>query len=178
MTTTNIRLRSATPADSSLLWRWKNDSEAVAQSFSMRKVTRKEHKTWFGARWDHPNHLFYLAEIKNGQPVGLVRFDHEWDQAICSLYIDPQWRGQGLGAAINWTGAVCCFERWDVTAIIAQVKINNIASRKAFERAGYSHARTEIYQGFTTITLTLYRKNNDGTTNDDCYPNTKASQCP
>lgn len=70
--------------------------------------------------------------------MGVLRLDLEESTARLSIYLDPQLTGQGIG-----TGLLRAIVAWAYKNLVhtrrieALIKTENIASRRAFEAAGF-----------------------------------------
>ena len=74
---------------------------------------------------------------RNDTAIGSVRFARAKNEALISIGLSPDWHGQGLGTTLVQSACHAIFGVWDVTRIRAQVKAENLASRRAFEKAGF-----------------------------------------
>ena len=74
---------------------------------------------------------------------GVVRFDIG-DEHICkvSISIAPEWRGQGLSSELL-NACIVSFSRQDSVIFTAEIKRENLASQKCFERCGFTLYRDE-----------------------------------
>jgi UDP-2,4-diacetamido-2,4,6-trideoxy-beta-L-altropyranose hydrolase len=135
-----FELRRATAAESELLLTWANDPVVRQYSFSTEPVSRITHEAWFAARLADPNSLLLLAEdIATGSHVGLIRFQVEFQVATLSYQLAADWRGRGLAAPLLLAGAEAVQHRFsNLRQIRGQVQASNLASVRAFERAGFS----------------------------------------
>lgn len=132
-----ITMRPAGPADSDALFRWRNDPATQAASLSTAPVPREDHERWmkFNVLQGYPTHMVMIGEGDEGT-VGVVRFDSSKMDLMMydvSLTVAPEHRGKGLGATML---SVACQWMTDYT-IRAQIKRDNIASRKLFGHCGF-----------------------------------------
>jgi RimJ/RimL family protein N-acetyltransferase len=74
-----------------------------------------------------------------------VRFDIEGREATISISLDPAQRGKSLGTLLIWAACRKLVRESNVERIIAFIKPDNVASVRAFEKAGFVKA------GETTI---------------------------
>ncbi|MBD5531472.1 MAG: UDP-2,4-diacetamido-2,4,6-trideoxy-beta-L-altropyranose hydrolase [Lachnospiraceae bacterium] len=140
--------RNVKEADKELLFTWANDAETRRQSFSSDPITWDEHAAWFArtqADTDSPHWIFMVCDEEGDdeQPVGVLRLTRDRNGAAyrISQSIAPAWRGNGLGSLIltlakRWAAALCptCRE------LYGEVKAENIASVRCFEKAGYERS--------------------------------------
>lgn len=133
-------LRGLLPTDEDLLFRWRNDPETRANSSNTAEISPKEHADWFSQIFaEHRQNV--LIATKDGVDVGTVRPDWSEDRQGCDLSftVAPERGGKGLGSAIvkhalkNMTNARVC----------AEVKVNNVASRRIFEKLDFKVIDTQ-----------------------------------
>ncbi|WP_375433712.1 GNAT family N-acetyltransferase, partial [uncultured Hymenobacter sp.] len=80
----------------------------------------------------------YVLEL-HGKPVGQVRIEFEQQTGTIDYSVATEFRGRGLGAAIlRRTFAQLRQERSAPWTLAAHVKATNPASRKVFERLGFT----------------------------------------
>jgi len=130
-------LRPATMHDADRLFSWRNDPVTCANSRSTAAVPREDHDRWmqFNVMLGYPEHMVMIAESDVGK-VGVVRFDASKGDLMtyeASITIAPEARGLGLARGIL---AEACGYMPDF-AIRAEVRADNVASRKVFERCGF-----------------------------------------
>lgn len=133
--TMKISLRGVLPEDSALLFRWYNDPETRRNSIDPAEISSEEHSHWFERMLSlHPERIA-IAEI-GGVSVGVVRFDWDEEDDGCeiSFTVAPEHRGKGIGFSMVQHALT---DLKDAT-VLAKVKFSNIASRRIFERLGFT----------------------------------------
>lgn len=134
-----IVIRHVEQRDEELLLEWANDTETRQNAFNPTQISRDEHHRWFQTRLEMQNTcVFYIGETCSGDPCGQVRFENTEGMWEISYVVAPRYRGQGMGR-ILLEGAMekLVSERGKVT-LVAQVKPENVASRKIFEAIEFS----------------------------------------
>jgi RimJ/RimL family protein N-acetyltransferase len=131
-----IALRPAEPGDADRLLAWRNDPQTRAFAFNSGEVSLEEHTSWLRSRLADPDCVLWVAE-DDGVPVGQVRLDREGDAAEVSITVAPEARGRGLAAAIL-DAAVDAARGHDVARLLARILPGNVASERAFARAGFA----------------------------------------
>ena len=133
-----LRLRPATPDDVERVFAWRNDPYIVSRSSSRQTVTRDEHCRWFSRAIADPGTLFYIIE-SHGFPAGQARFERRagGNEAVISVYLLPPHVGKGLGRAAIDAACREAFLRWKVGRIVAHVREDNSAARRAFAASGF-----------------------------------------
>ncbi|MGD8272827.1 MAG: GNAT family N-acetyltransferase [Desulfobacterales bacterium] len=134
-----LKLRRVSKNDCKLIWKWANDPDARAVSFSSEAISYKNHVRWFESKLKDAGCFFYIAENKNQKPVGQVRFELEGDNATINIIIAKQYRGKGYGSFLIRMASNRFFGESDAAVIHAFVKENNEASLGAFQKAGYTN---------------------------------------
>jgi UDP-2,4-diacetamido-2,4,6-trideoxy-beta-L-altropyranose hydrolase len=152
-----FHLRPVAAADSAQLLAWTNDPTVRQHSFNPNPVPPPEHEQWLAARLHDPNSLLLLAEdAATGRPVGLIRFQVENTQATLSYLLDAAFRGRGLAPLLLLAGtrrATAAFPA--VRQVVGHVQPANVASVKAFERAGFRQVLSNRHDDQPTTALTF-----------------------
>lgn len=128
-------LRDATDTDAMDVWAWRQDPLTRAMSRTTDEVRLESHLDWFAKALIDPNRTLLIGEA-DGAKVGMVRFDHG-GQTEVSINVNPAYRSRGYGHALL-SQAV---QRVNGD-IWAEIKDDNLASRRLFERLGFElHSR-------------------------------------
>jgi len=130
-----IRFRSATFADCKLIFDWANDELVRKNSFNSNAIAYKDHESWFQSKLETSNEMFLIAESVS-QPVGLVRYTVEENNAIVGISIAKDFRGKSLASKLLTASSEIYFKSHTLP-IFAYIKKTNLASIKAFQNAGY-----------------------------------------
>lgn len=139
-----LRLNMAGESHSRLIWEWANQPSIRAVSFSSDPIPWESHVQWLNKRLADPGCHFWIATDNEQRPVGQIRFETTGDQATVSVSLDAAQRGQGLGPLLIWTASQRLFRETSVDSIHAYVKVQNIGSGRAFEKAGYQRVANTI----------------------------------
>ncbi len=128
-----------------MLWHWVNDPEVRRASFSGEPVTWHEHLEWFSGKLRNEKCLIFVVEDADSIPVGQVRFDiDERQEAEAHVSIVRERRGYGYGSAAITAAVEELVRRKPVRRINAYIKLSNMASIRAFEKAGFMRAGTVV----------------------------------
>ncbi|HAV12610.1 MAG TPA: UDP-2,4-diacetamido-2,4,6-trideoxy-beta-L-altropyranose hydrolase [Opitutae bacterium] len=138
--------RRACIADVNKTWEWANDSLSRKMSFTQNEIEFQEHLTWWTKQL--ANCCSWIRIIEDGdhfEPCGIVRFElfKTEGYAVISINIDPNARGKGYGLSAISEGTKLYGLCSSVSKIHAYIRPKNLASLKAFEKAGYHIAGTE-----------------------------------
>lgn len=138
-------LRDATLDDSEFLYRLRTDPDVAAASNRAAPPSLAEHTAWLMRALDNPDVKVFIVEQVQGSewaglvPIGQCRLDmldYGWAAEV-SVSLIRSARGNGIGTA---TLRMLAHRATDlgVRWLEAVIRESNIASRKAFLKAGYS----------------------------------------
>ena len=134
---TDIRLDRITEDGCKNIWLWRNHPEVRKNFFNTEPVSWQEHKRWFASKIKDSHIKIYIAMLGEDK-IGVIRFESESNFAKVSINLNPDFFGRGFGSKIIQLGTEKFLnESIGVKPIIAEIKKDNIASQKAFEKAGY-----------------------------------------
>jgi UDP-2,4-diacetamido-2,4,6-trideoxy-beta-L-altropyranose hydrolase len=142
-----VALRRALPEDCRRVWRWSNDPAVRAVSFSPEPIPWERHVAWFADRLADPRCHFFIGTDAAGERIGQVRCELTGDEAVISVSLGAAFRGHGHGRDLIWAASEELFRTSGATCIHAYVKEGNVASVRAFLRAGYQGAAGESVRG-------------------------------
>jgi UDP-2,4-diacetamido-2,4,6-trideoxy-beta-L-altropyranose hydrolase len=130
-----VRVRNATWSDARLLWVWANDPATRAASLHSEPIPYPEHEAWLRSRLADRSCLLLIGENGTGL-IGQVRFDARVDGVEVSISVAPEHRGAVGGLLL--ASAIRRFSARSPQAdLLARVKVDNGASRRVFEQAGF-----------------------------------------
>lgn len=134
----SIKLRPVREDQCYLLFKWANDETVRRNSFNSHEIDYEEHKKWFESKIKSPNTFIYIGYNDEGTPVGQIRVDVEEGIGVIDYSIDKRYRGQGYGTQLL-KEIVLKFrnEGRRVQKLLGKVKMENVPSRRAFQKAGY-----------------------------------------
>lgn len=132
-----LRLRAARAADCDVVHGWRNHPDTRRYFHDPSPVPLADHRTWFARTLADHDRGLWIGE-QDGEEAGVVRFDRKGDFALVSVYLVPGQSGKGFGTALIAAGCRKATETWpDLVAIDAEILPDNIASAKAFAKAGF-----------------------------------------
>ena len=136
-TTPALRLRPATFADAAFLWRLTNDPTVRSTSFNPDPVPYTRHLEWLTAKLASPATCQWILE-NDGEPVAQIRYDRKTAElAEVGFSVVASLRGRGLGARLLELTADLAGQALHVKRLHGRLFAHNIASQKAFVKAGY-----------------------------------------
>lgn len=130
----SLYLRAANERDKKKLFDWANETQTRANSFHQEKISWEDHTEWYDRVMQAEDVLLYIA-MDFMKPVGQVRLNIEGGVGRISYSVDEECRGDHLGQKM-----LALLEKeasGKVTRLIAEVKPDNMASRRIFEKLGY-----------------------------------------
>ena len=135
----NFYLRRVNKNDCRDLWLWRNSSKVRKSSFNQKVVNYKTHSLWFSIKLKDKRIKMYIAENSKKEKIGQVRFESNLaKQAYINTNLNPKFFNKGLGSKIiKAASRKFMAASPKIKEIIAEVLTENIASQKAFDRAGY-----------------------------------------
>ena len=141
----SILLRSVTQWDKHDLLHWRNQPVVRAWSRTQEIITEEQHERWINEIISSPNQYLFIG-YRNEIPVGVVRFDQNFDSGEISIYLTPKGHGKGNGSAL-----LQALENWIIQhmhqtkKIIAVVLDMNERSHELFRKNGFQQT-SEIYE--------------------------------
>lgn len=148
----SLFLRPATQDDEALLLRWVNDPETLAQKkLTSEPIAAETHRAWLARRLADTASRIWIIE-SNDRPAGQIRLQAESGVALIDIFVTPDARGNGV-AARALTLAFTELPAHFAHSACAEVRRENIASRRLFERLGF--ALTESSDRFATYRCPL-----------------------
>lgn len=149
-----LTLREVTGKDIDLLFRWANDPVTRQNAFHTEQIPYETHRAWFVKMLaDRDVQKYILCSTSSTgdvQNIGQIRLSIEEGEALIDYSIDSEKRGQGFGSRMILMAEEKLREtRTDVNVCKGQVKLENIASARVFEKCGYDMDEKEQYFEFT-----------------------------
>lgn len=154
----SLTLRPVTMNDARLLWDWRNEPATRAASFSSQIIPLESHIHWLQRRLDSASSQLYIACDLTDEPIGQIRFDLDQSEALISFSIAPQARGRKLASRLLRCSGRRILRQTNVSRLVGYVRVDNMASHRAFLRAGYTALGEETVQGQQAIRYELQAK--------------------
>ena len=132
-----LTARPVVLSDESWLFRLRNDPVTIAASIVAQPVTEAEHRRWLATTLVDPTRaLMIVGEIDVA--IATYRLDGLGASMVeVSLTVAPEARGRGLAVPVIRLAAEHAM-REGADLVLALVRRENVPSRRAFERAGFS----------------------------------------
>lgn len=139
---TGVVVRRAVNDDIRAMFEWRNQPEVRNNSRTQAAIDWPTHLAWTQAALADVRKILLVGE-RDGQAIGVVRFDLDGDAAEVSIYLAPGLAGQGAGSDL-----LSAAEDWllraapHVAQLNAEVLSGNDRSHGLFRRGGYQCAST------------------------------------
>lgn len=133
----DVEVRVARLDDSQNLFQWRNHPAIREVSRNTNEIDWHSHQNWFASVLADTERILLIGQ-RSGNPVGVVRFDVQNDEAEISIYLVPDVGIPGLGRALLLSA-----EQWlaanhpAIQGIRAHVLGANDRSKRLFIGAGY-----------------------------------------
>ncbi|MCX6762607.1 MAG: GNAT family N-acetyltransferase [Candidatus Moranbacteria bacterium] len=138
------KIRRVEKKDVERIWEIRNHPLVRKCSGSSEIIDLERHKNWFHDKYfENKNNFCYV--LSNGiNLAGYCRFDYseEGKAQIVSIAIDPENQSRGLGTQLLSQSLKKLKDKQNIS-VLAEVKKNNIASTKLFEKNGFEKCRED-----------------------------------
>ena len=132
---TDSKLVSATIHDLRFLLQIRNDPTVRRAFFNSEKIGKKRHEAWLRYTLENPDvYLYIIQGIGTPSDYGYCRLACDDNEGEISIAILPQFRGRGI-ATFAIRSLIRRAKKLGIQPF-AEVKRNNVASLKAFLKAG------------------------------------------
>jgi UDP-2,4-diacetamido-2,4,6-trideoxy-beta-L-altropyranose hydrolase len=146
-----VRLRRALADDCKLLWELANDPTVRASSFSPEPIPWDRHVAWFRSKMDAGRCQIMIGEVGT-TVVGQVRIDVRHDgEGEIDIIVSREFRGQGMGTRLLDVAVKERFAASTLSRVHAYILLENRASQRAFENAGFRNLGQEQVKGLSTL---------------------------
>ena len=151
-------LRDVLQDDCELIWRWANDPEVRAVSFSSDYISYDEHKKWFDKKLRDPECIFWIAMDEEDKPFGQVRFDARQNGSVdISISLGKEYRGQNYGSILLDIAVERLFNTTTKKEVHAYIKPENVRSIRAFEKARFKWLGMKEINGCLSMHYVRYK---------------------
>ena len=152
-----IILRKATKEDCHDLWAWRNHPKVRKWHFNPRKIGYKTHIKWFEKKIRNGGARICIAENLKKEKLGQIRMEAGAGKSVyVTIDLNPQFFGRHIGARIIKMGTDAFMrENPNVGVMAAEICRKNIASQRAFEKAGYALSHSDIKKGRRIVVYKL-----------------------
>ena len=136
-----LRVRHACFADCETYWYWANDKFVRINAFQSSNIEWETHREWFQKKMSSNDSRLIIAESTIGA-IGQARFDRVGEFWVVDFSVARQFRGHDRGREVLAL-AINLFRKSSPAPLIAEVKEENCASVKVFQKLGFSEISVE-----------------------------------
>lgn len=115
---------------------WENDPDVRKWSFNKKPISIDQHKVWFKRKLADENVLLWIMEDRN-LPAGMVRIEKKENMVLLNYLVAPRYRGKKLASKMLGMAITELNNYWKNAIVYAYTLLNNIASIKSLENAGF-----------------------------------------
>jgi len=148
-----IHFRFAKETDVDLFYKWANDEVVRQNSFNPSKLIFEDHVKWFKQKLESGTCFFYLFLDTNNTPIGQVRIDSGNSETVIGISVDEHFRGKSYGKQMLIQATDDFLIKNSSIVITAYIKVENIASRALFKKAGFANEESVTEQGYASYKL-------------------------
>jgi UDP-4-amino-4,6-dideoxy-N-acetyl-beta-L-altrosamine N-acetyltransferase len=135
-----VHLRPLEPADSDLLYAWRNSPEVAAFMYTDHPIAPEEHARWFAGLAGDPKRDYRMIVV-DGIPSGPANFydiDRLHGRAGWAYYLaDPAVRGKGVGGYAEFLMIERAFKELGLRKLWCEVLVTNEAVWKLHRKFGF-----------------------------------------
>ena len=132
-----IKLAKADITDINDIFEWRNHPDIRKNFFNQEMLSWDEHEQWFMAKLNDPDATVYMTYHRQ-EKIGSIRFESKDSVIKTSLMLNPDFLGKGFGSKVIRLGVEEFIKDKNPNeSLIAEIKKDNIASIKAFQKADY-----------------------------------------
>jgi UDP-2,4-diacetamido-2,4,6-trideoxy-beta-L-altropyranose hydrolase len=152
-----VRLRPAGPGDCRQIWEWANEPATRSASFSSDPIPWEQHQRWFAGRLRDPGCVFLIVQ-NDGEAIGQVRFELKQSAAVISVSLTERFHRHGLGARVIRMAVDELLRTRPIELVHAYIRQENVASLRAFAKAGFAQPEATTVHGEAAVRLVLKRE--------------------
>ena len=143
-----LRARQVKENDLMLIFDWINDPLTRRMSFNQEPIPLETHKEEFSKVLNQQNtHLLIVEQHEESGkwiPIGQVQINKDGE---ITMSLASEFRGQHLAKPVIKTGIAYIRRDPSINKLVAHIKQENVASVKAFERAGFQFSCETTVEG-------------------------------
>lgn len=137
MTEKKVYLRLIDEDDIKYLYDLRNNPKFRTYHHNTEPIDYRNHEKWFRSVLRDVHQNAYIILNENLETIGQIRFERVEGRAIIDIAIDEKHQGKGYGTAAVRQATKLYFFNYPVHTIFATIKLENKASQKIFENAGF-----------------------------------------
>lgn len=156
-----LNFREAIIDDLQLYFDWANDEAVRDNSYSPAKIDLESHSRWFSAKLEDKSCLLLIFQNEDCKNVGQIRIqkqDHK--ESIIGVSVDLEFRGKGYAKEMLQLASDYFLVLNPDFVINAFIKIDNLNSKYAVEKAGFEFTEFVDYEGISSFHYIKKRNEN------------------
>jgi len=151
-----LHVRTASFDDMELVFRWANDPVVRRYAINSEPISWKTHQQWYNKKLNEKDCFLYIVEYQE-IPIGQVRFDLNDGTILISYSLVDRFRGRGMGCKLLLAAFRRFLNEYKKNGIfVAQVRENNIASNKIFNKIGFRIKHRDKDEKLCLYHMTVY----------------------
>lgn len=148
-------LRMLTAADLPLTLAWRNHPDSRAWFLSTAVLEPHQHELWFEAYQRREDDYVFIVEVDQTARAQVALYNISPAGAeFGRLLVDPDARGQGFSHRVIALCIRAAKERLALPKLTLEVKQDNVAALRAYDRAGFTEVRRDS-QGIVHMEVRL-----------------------
>jgi RimJ/RimL family protein N-acetyltransferase len=152
--------RPANLNDIELYFNWANDDSVRMNSYSSELIPYESHVNWFKNNLNKDYSLMLVFENDFKQAIGQVRIQKfDSNSAIIGISIDANFRGKSYSSRMIASASQDYFLKYQISTIHAYIKCENLPSKLAFEKAGYTQLEIIDFENTPSYHLVINNEN-------------------
>lgn len=133
----SIAIRPIDSQDMDFTFLLSNDSMTRKNSYQTEEIAYSSHKSWFQSKIEDSAAFYFIGEF-NRKSVAFLRIDRKEKENVIGIALHEDCRGKKLSSSFLKEITKAFNYKYPGEKVIAYIKSNNIASIKAFEKAGFT----------------------------------------
>ena len=140
----DIKIRNAKKKDCKDIFKWRNDRVSREMSHTSEIINWGRHCEWFCNSLGLESRILLICENSCNEKIALISFDISELKAVISINLNPIHRGKGLGKLCLEKAIKFFYKEFsEIKNLSAEIKKENIASKKIFLAAGFKKYNTK-----------------------------------
>lgn len=150
-----LTFREAVLSDLKLYFDWANDPIVREQSYKSIAINLENHKNWFETKLEDNSCMMLLFQNEKKLFIGQIRIQKENKfEALIGISIAAEHRGKGYAKDMLVLASEYFLEKNNEFLINAYIKVQNLSSKNAFEKAGFEYNTIINYENFESFHFT------------------------
>ena len=142
-----LNMRHASLEHAEKVYKLSTNPVVLSNSTNSSMFAYESHLVWYNVKLSDPSHIFLLF-FKETKLLGQVRFNKSSESVYeVSISIDPAHQRIGYGRDFLGASLTFLIAAFKPSCVVAEIKINNVASIKLFKSIGFCCSEAIIVKG-------------------------------